>query len=186
MIGVLPTKLKIGGKLYDIRSDYREILNIYQAFEDKDLTDMQKAYICMKCLYVSFESIPEQHMQEAVNKAYWFCDGGDIPKSEPAKIKTLDWEHDESIIFPAVNKVAGYEVRSCEYMHWWSFLGMFGEIGEGLFSTVMSLRQKKAEGKKLEKWERSFYKKNKNLVNIMSEENQEDIKATEEFLNTLI
>ena len=79
-----------------------------------------------------------------------------MPKTEPEKIKTIDWKHDEMIIFPAVNKCAGFEVRSCPYMHWWTFLGIFGEIGEGLFSTVMNIRQKNAKGKNLKNGNASF------------------------------
>ena len=55
---------------------------------------------------------------------------------------------DEAIIFPANNKAAGCEVRAVLYLHWWTFLGYFGEIVEGLFSTIMSIRHKRAEGKK--------------------------------------
>ncbi len=184
MIGCLPTSLEISGKSIRINSDFRTVLRIFEAFEDSNLTNEEKAYVCIKLLYA--EEIPLSSLEEAIKKAYWFCDGGDIPKSEPDKIKTLDWKHDESLIFPAINKAAGYEVRNCEYMHWWTFLGLFGEIGDGLFSTVISLRRKKASGKKLEKWEHEFLEKNKELVILRTAEEQEAINETEEFLRTLI
>ena len=187
MIGSLPMSLNVGGKEYAIRADYREILNIFEAFNDSKLTDEEKAYVCLKCLYVDFDSIMQSdYLQEAVDKAYWFCDGGDCPKSEPEQVKTLDWRHDESIIFPAVNKSAGFEVRSCEFLHWWSFLGIFGEIDEGLFSTVMNIRTKKVHHKPLEKWEKEFYVKNKRLINITTSEDEEGEKADEAFLNELL
>lgn len=186
MIGQLPISLEISGQLYAIRSDFRVVLNIFQAFNDPQLSDLEKAYVCLKCLYVNFESVPRQNFQEAINKAFWFCDGGDMPKAKPSKTKSFDWEYDQSILFPAVNKIAGYEVRTCEYMHWWTFLGIFGEIEEGLFSTVMHIRQKRLSGKKLDKWEIDFYNKNKALINIQTAQDKAEIAETEAALKELL
>ena len=187
MIGALPTTLEVGGRSYDIRSDFREILNIFQAFNDSELSKEEQVYVCLKCLYVNFESIPQEHLQEAVDKAIWFCDGGDIPKSKPEKVKSFDWEHDESILFPAISKsLRVIDVRALPYVHWWTFLGAFGEIDEGLFSTVMHIRQKKLKGKKLEKWEQEFYNSNKELINLKTKDDIEAEKETEEFLKSLL
>lgn len=185
MIGELPKSLTINGKKYEINADYRNILRICEAFNDSELTDHEKAYICMKRLYYDPDSISRSDLQEAVDKAFWFIGGGDIPKSEPSKVRLMDWKHDESIIFPAVNKVLGCEVRLLEFMHWWTFIGCFGEIGEGLFSTVMNIRQKRSQGKKLEKWEHEFLRKHKELVILRTDEEQKAIEKTEEFLRTI-
>ena len=185
-IGELPTSLCIGGKKYPIRSDFRTILRIYTAFEDNELSDRDKAYVCMKCLYPNFLDIPQERLQEACDKAYWFVGGGDMPQTEPEKVKMIDWKQDENILFPAINKTAGYEIRTCKYMHWWTFLGLFGEIGEGLFSTVMNIRQKRAQGKSLEKWEQEFYRKNKNLIIIKTAEDEEAEAELKQVLDELI
>ena len=101
MIGSLPTALEIDGREYAIHSDFRVILRIYSAFADPELDEREKCYVCLKCLYA--EDIPREHLQEAVNKAYWFVGGGDVPQESVQPAKTIDWEQDESIIFPAVN-----------------------------------------------------------------------------------
>ena len=188
MIGSLPQALEIGGKPYEIRSDFRVVLNVFQAFNDPELSEQEKCYVCLKCLYVDYAHLPKEHMQEAVEKAYWFVGGGDIPQDNVQPIKTLDWEQDESIIFPAVNKVAGYETRSVPYLHWWAFYGLFNEIGEGLFSTVLSIRAKKAKGKKLEKYEKDFLRENKNLCELREKKSRQEIedeRADMEFINQL-
>lgn len=189
MIGELPTTLKIGGEDYSIRSDFRVMLNIFQAFNDPDLTEGEKCFVCLKCLYEDFEKITEDCLEEAVKKAYWFCDGGDIPKEENVKnVKTFDWEQDEHMIFPAVNKAAGYETRAVPYLHWWAFLGLFGEIGEGLFSQVVNIRNKRAKGKKLDKTEKEFYREHKNMIEIkkrLSEEELRREREDEEFIREL-
>ena len=183
MIGILPKSLDVGGQYCKINSDYRVILNLFEVLQSSELTDLEKAYISVKSIYV--DNIPDRLFAEAVKKAYWFCDGGDMPKSEPAKVRLIDYKHDEGIIFPAINKAAGCEVRAVPYMHWWTFLGYFGEIGEGLFSTIMSIRHKRAEGKKLEKWERDFLRKHKEMVIIHTDEERKAIEETEEFLKTI-
>ena len=76
----------------------------------------------------------------------------------------MDWEQDENIIFPAINKVAGIETRTATYLHWWTFTGYFMEIPpDGVFAHVMSLRNKKAKHKQLDKWEREYWNANKAL-----------------------
>lgn len=185
MIGALPKSLEVNGTQYPIRSDFRVALLIFEAYSNPELSNYEQAEICLQCLYEDSRSIPIENMQEALEKAVWFLDGGDMPKSKSSDRKTLDWVQDESIIFPAVNKVAGYETRSVEYLHWWSFLGMFNEIGEGLFSTVMSIRSKKVKGKKLDKWEQEFYRDHKEMVDIKtrySEEEQQEIDKLNDLL----
>jgi hypothetical protein len=169
MIGYLPRKLNINGTDRAIRSDYRVALLIFQAYNDTELSEEEKVQTMMECLYEDYENIPTEDCQEAADKAVWFLDGGSTSeedsKHQQSK-KVMDWEQDEQLIFSAVNKVAGYETREKEYMHWWSFLGFFNEIGEGLFSTVINIRQKKNKGKKLEKHEQEFYRENKSLIDI--------------------
>lgn len=177
MIGELPKALEIGGKLYGINSDFRVMLNIYAAFADPELTDQEKCQVCMLNLYCEPQTLPRELMQEAAEKAYWFAGGGNIRTDSARKAKIIDWEQDEQLIFPAINKAAGYETRAVPYLHWWSFLGLFGEIGEGLFSQVLHLRDKKLKGKKLEKWEQEFVRENRSLVELKrkySKEEQEE------------
>ncbi|MCH5202751.1 MAG: hypothetical protein J1F17_06050 [Oscillospiraceae bacterium] len=181
MIGLLPTTLKVENREYKIRSDFRVALLIFQAYNDPELSDYEKAMVCVECLYIE---IPHNYRQ-AIKQAMWFLDGGDMPKSRKAPKKIIDWEQDESIIFPALNKVAGCETRAVEYLHWWSFLGLFNEVGEGLYSSVMNIRAKKAKGRKLEKWETEFYNDHKELVDLkhkLTAEEQEEL----DFVNSII
>ena len=104
MIGQLPKFLEIGGKEYPIDSDFRTMLNIYAAFNDPELTAEEQCFICVNTLFEDFSAIPHEHIQEAVEKAYRFAGGGDIPEENVSSVKIIDWEQDERIIFPAVTK----------------------------------------------------------------------------------
>lgn len=171
MLGTLPKALEVGGKEYKIRSDFRVALLIFEAFNDPDLNDFEKVNVCLQCL---FEDVPED-LENAYQKAVWFLNGGEeILEKYAEKRKVFDWEQDEKLIFSAINKTAGFEVRSQDYLHWWTFLGYFNEIGEGLFSTVLSIRLKKSKGKKLEKYEREFYMEHQDLINLKQRYTEEE------------
>lgn len=171
----LPTSLNIGGVDFSIRTDYRAVLDILAAFNDPDLPDYAKQQVMIEILYADWESIPPQYMEEAAQKASDFIDCGSTP-DDKRKPKMVDWEQDSDLIVPAINKVAGSgDIRSQPYLHWWTFMGYFMEIGDGLFSSILNIRYKKTHGKKLEKWERDFYRENRKIIDFrerLSEEEQ--------------
>ena len=121
-------------------------------------------------------------MDEASKKCAWFLDGGKSYDKKVPEPKTMDWIQDEQLIFSAVNHVAGKELRTEQYIHWWTFLGYFNEIQDGLFSYVLSIRQKRSKGKKLDKAEQEYYSAHKDLIDIEVPESDAD-KAYKEELN---
>ena len=50
MIGALPETLTVGGEDYSIRTDYRNVLQVFEAFQNPDLSDVEKLYI-PQCIY---------------------------------------------------------------------------------------------------------------------------------------
>ncbi len=186
MIGELPRDVEVGGKRYAIRTDFRDILTIISAFNDEELDAKEKLFICLYILFEDFESIPPEDYEAAYTEALRFIDCGDGSKKEgksPARV--MDWEQDERILFPAINSVAGYETRAKDYIHWWTFMGYFMEIREGVFSQVLSLRQKKSKGKPLEKWEREFWQSNKDLCVLRPRLSKEE-KEERDRINALL
>lgn len=171
----------MGGSIFSIRTDFRDILTIFQAFNDPDLPDFAKAQVMLQIIYKDPETIPENDLQEAVEKAMEFINHvkeDDAPDTKRPSL--MDWEQDADMIIPAINKVAGVgDVRSLPYMHWWTFLGYYMEIGECLFSQVMNIRYKRAHGKKLEKWEKDFERENKNLIKLKKHRSEEEVEREE-------
>ena len=307
MLFDLPSSVAFGGRRWAIRTDYRDVLRVLAAFADPELTDGEKAFVCLKNLYPEFERIPAGLRQAAFDAAVGFIDGreegeevlqtrphppasqapspegkafgecmvptsaensegategkafGEATSSDlaalghlplkgkafgerdvaveatssvtalraappsperpegaesasaaqggnqevpgfacgettfdnsknwqkyrgarrrrnprasecagrgategkaPIQPRTMDWEQDAALIFPAVNRVAGFEVRAAKQLHWWTFLGYFMEIRDSTYATILALRQKKARGKKLEKEEAEFWRRN--------------------------
>ena len=176
-----PTSLNVGGIDYEIRTDYRAVLDLFTALTDPDLTDENEqitAYmqsrVILEIMFPDCDNIPAEHIQEALDKVSAFIDMG--ISDDRKKPKTMDWEQDAPILIPAINKVLNCEIRAVQYMHWWTFLGAYMEIGESLFSNIIHIRQKKAKGKKLEKWEQNFYNENKSLIDFK----QKDQRSNEE------
>ena len=184
MIGRLPTSLDVNGETYAIRSDFRDVLNIVAAFNDPELEDKEKVFVTLFVLYEDFEEIPEEDYEAAFRAAMEFIDHG-VKADDTRSPRVMDWEQDEGIMFPAVNKVAGFETRSAEYLHWWTFMGYFMEISEGVFSSVLSLRLKKAKGKKLEKWEQEYWNANKSICVLRQKLTPEE-QAEKDRLNALL
>jgi len=184
MIGKLPKELAVCGKNLPINTDFRQILALFPMFADPKLTDTEKAFVCCRRIYRC--KIDASAFADATIQAYRFIDGGEIPKSEPEKAKIIDWEKDEKIIIPAISKTLGViDVRELPYLHWWTFLGAFGEIGEGILATVLNLRRKRAAGEKLDKWEEKYVRRNRDLIIIESREDEEALAETEAFIKEL-
>lgn len=168
----LPTSLTIGGVVFRIRTDFRDILNILNAFNDPVLKDWMKIEIMLKILFIDYSMLTEENILEAVQKGKEFIDYG---KEKKSQIKTMDWEQDAQMIVAEINKVSNVQdIRMVEYMHWWTFLGYYMGIGDGLYSQVLNIRTKKLQGKKLEKWESEFYRKNKDIIDIKPKVSEED------------
>ena len=173
----LPQSIELGGVSYEIRTDFRAALDILQAMADPELTEEEKTEILFKILFWDPEEIPVEYLQEAVDKAVAFIDCG-ISGEGKSKTRLMDWNQDSPLIASAVNKNLGKDIRSMKYLHWWTFMGAYMEISEGLFHEILQIRQKKAAGKKLEKWEQDFYRKNKKLIDLS--ENKQKRPAEEE------
>lgn len=181
----LPTSIIVGGTEYDIRTDFRAILDILKTFNDPDYETDEKWIVCLTILYVNFDKMPLCDYEEAIDKAVEFIDMG-IKDDGKEKPHTMDWQQDAAVIIPSVNRVLGKEIRAMQYLHWWTFLGAYMEIGESLFSQILNIRIKKAKGKKLEKWEQEFYRDNKTLIDLdvkYSEEELEEQKRLNALLN---
>lgn len=181
MFGELPRTVSVRGKERDVRTDFRDILKIVTAFNDPELEDNEKVYICLFIFYEDFSDLSSDDYEEAFKEALRFIDR-DAESDVPS---VMDWEQDEAIMFPAINKVAGFETRTAEYVHWWTFMGYYMEISDGVFSNVLSIRLKKAKGKKLEKWEREFWTSNKNICVLKAKLSEEE-QAEKDRINALL
>ena len=167
----LPTSAVIGGTEYPIHADFRDILEIFRYLDDPDRPEFLRWQIAVALFYEG--EIPQAHLQEAMGYLAEFIDCGSRD-SKPGP-KLLDWEQDAPMIIADVNKAAGAEIRALPFLHWWTFLSYFNAIGEGQLSTLISIRDKLRRGKNLEKWEKDYYRKNKERVDLKTRYSAEEL-----------
>lgn len=195
MIGALPETLMVGGTAYPIRTDYRDVLQIFEAFQDPELYPEEKQIVSVYLLFADFSGPDDVDaaveagfdIEEAVKQIAWFIAAG-RPEKKDAR-PNYSWRQDEQMIFSAVNKVAGTETRELPYLHWWTFIGYFNEIEECTFTYIMGIRHKLNEGKKLEKHEKEFLAENHDLVEIkpvLSKEDQEQEDAFQALVDEVV
>lgn len=191
MIGALPETLSVGGEDYAVRADYRNILQTFEAFQDPELEPAEKWIVAIYLIFEKFSCADDVihaaqdgfDLEEAQERILWFISAGQ-PEKSIVELPVYNWAQDEQMIFSAINKVAGMETRNVDYMHWWTFLGYFNEIGEGTFSYVVGIRDKLNKHKKLEKHEREFVAKNKKIIKLVKPKTKSEL--AEEMENRAI
>lgn len=160
----LPTTINLNKKTYKIRTDYRAILDILVALDDPNFEEDEKILILIQILYEDWESIEDY--EEAFTEGIRFINMGKLDESNTNDLKLMDWEQDSDLIIAPVNQILGTEIRSLEYMHWYTFMSAYMNIRKSLFSDVVAIRNKLKRGKTLDKDEKEFYRQNKDMIDL--------------------
>ena len=176
MIYELPTTVTVGGREWKIRWEYRDILTLLSAAADPDLSQEEKALAAMAIFYPEAEQLLPEELQEALERVTWFIDGGQPPREQTGP-RLMDWDQDFPYIVAPINRVMGREIRGPEPVHWWTFLSAYFEIGDCLFAQIVHIRDSQARGKKLDKTEREWARRNADLIRLKTKyaEAEEDL-----------
>ena len=181
----LPTTLTVNGREEPIRWEYTAVLDAIAAMDDPELDGQEKVFSCLYIIFEDFENFSKEDYEPAFKAATEFINNG-LAEEAKSNVRMVDFEQDFKMMVAAINKVAGREIRGEQNIHWWTFLSWFMEIGECTYSTVLSIRDKKRKGKKLEKWEKEFYAANKAMVDIqakLTDAEKEEERRLNELLN---
>ena len=161
----LPTSALIGGKVYAIHADFRDVLHLQRYLNREDIPEFMRWKTALALFYEG--DIPPRDREEAGRWLVDFLRCGEPPAPDEAQSpQLLDWDLDAPVIIAEINKIAGEEIRQRPFVHWWTFVSWFHAIGEGQLATLVSIREKIRRGKKLEKWELEYYRKNKARVDM--------------------
>ena len=176
----LPTSVTIDSRDFPIRYDFRVIMDIFEAINDPDMDNQERVIAVLTMFYPDYENLPDY--EEAVKRLFWFINGGEEVAERSKRPKLVDWQQDYRLIIAPVNRVLGQESRSIHYdaktntggLHWWTFLAAYQEIGDCLFAQVVRIRSKRNKGKKLDKAEQEFYRKNREIIDIKTRYRKEE------------
>jgi len=153
LTGKLPTSFQIGGKEYEIASDFRTMLELEAVFSASDLTDAEKGE---KALRLFYGGIPED-VEAAVERLCFFWRGGrtETPRKRRRQLAGGDFPqrpvyafcHDAGLIYAAFLTQYGIDLCEAEGMHWWKFLALFeGLEDDRLMKEVMRCRAVEIRG----------------------------------------
>ena len=162
----LPKSVEINGRKYRIHTDFRCILDIFEVLNDVNLTDQERGILALGFFYPEFESMHREDIEDSIKKMFWFIRGGDSRDESSKQPKLVDWEQDFPYIIAPINRIAGHDIRSDEYVHWWTFLAYYMEIGDCTFAQIVKIRNAKAKGKKLDKFDADWYRDNRDIVDM--------------------
>ena len=181
MMWDLPIAVEINGQSHPIRNrcDYRVVLDAICALNDNELTEEEKVKCALFIFYEDISAIDD--FDTAIKEMFRIINGGEEQEqSAEQKPQLMDWEHDFPVLVAPINRVLGFEIRSIDYLHWFSMLSAYMEIGECTFSTIVSIRSKKAKGQKLDKWEIDYLREHRKMVELPQKLTAEE----EELLNS--
>lgn len=181
----IPTALEFNGEIHPIRekADYRVILDCFSALNDETLSKEERIVACLIIFYEELDDIESLSLlgdiEIATQKMFDFfrCNQPESPVQQHYNL--IDWEQDEQLICAAINPIACAEIRSIDYLHWWTFMGYYNSIGKSVLATVVSIRSKIVHGEKMEKWENKYKRENPQYFNWKSK-SAEDIALDEE------
>lgn len=160
----LPYSVEVQSVTYPIRTDYRCILDILTDLSDPEADGEDRAAAVLIGLYPDFDDMPPEHYDDAIREGMRFinCDAKEAPHKAP---RLVDWEQDYNLMIAPINRVMGKEIREVEYIHWWTFLAAYQEIGDCTFAQVVRIRDHLARGK-MDKSDWEWYRKNRHLVDF--------------------
>ena len=164
---ILPTELEISSVMCPIKSDYRDILQLFNILDEPNLLDSEKIIIALHMSYTTDDYTKD--INEPVSNIFQFMSPDeDFNNPSPTSNKTplFNWDQDFNLIIAPINKSMGKDIRGLDYLHWWTFLSAFMEIGECTFATYVSIRDKLNDGKKLDKTETKIYKEHRNQIRL--------------------
>lgn len=165
----LPLFAVFDGKRVDIKTDWRNIIDVFGCLNSEELLFQEKIDCALDKFYENYTEIED--INAAMQTLYLFINGNKGEEKEKERttapeVHLIDWNKDLPLIIPPVNRILGYDVRSKDYVHWWTFLGAFHEIGECSFQTILRIREKISKRKPLEKWERELYLSRRDEIDI--------------------
>lgn len=176
----LPVTLNVKGRDFAINADFRPCLNIMRMFERNDLTDREKIECMVGILFV--DEIPDELLPDAAQEAVWFLNlGEDVQgKGNRGVGRLFSWEQDLKFIISAVDKSAGFSIRSREFYHFWEFMSAFFESGECVFNTLVHQRKLKKTGKQT-KSDREWWADNRDIAELKIELTHEEQEILDRF-----
>ena len=121
-----------------VDTDFRFALRTILAFEDPELTDLEKQSVMLGNLYYE---VPED-VPAACVAALAFLNGSLPDAPNEHDLRTYAFSKDAVFVFSAFRQTHGVDLSTVK-MHWWVFQALFMDLGsETTFVSLVGLRNR--------------------------------------------
>jgi hypothetical protein len=139
----LPTEIDISGEICQINADFRSCLRIILAFEDGELSNVEKQIIMLHNLFVT----QPRDAKAAMERCGWFLNGGKVSDGDNYAPRLYSFSKDADMIFSAFRQTHNIDLTMAD-LHWWEFLALFMDLGaDTTFCNLINLRRRVKTGK---------------------------------------
>lgn len=129
---------------YPVNTDFRTGVQIYQIFNDPELSNNEKIMETCELLFPGIMP-QEEEIQECIE---WFLTGWykDGKASKSDKKKVFDFDIDQWRIYSAFLLQFHIDLNIAD-LHYWEFMGLLSTLEECAFTRINEIRQKKIDSK---------------------------------------
>ena len=185
LVDLLPTKIEIDNKKYEINSDFRTSVLFELLMQDDSVKKEDKIFMALQLYY----PVIPKNFNEAIEQMLWFyrC-GKDITKSKgngkgKSVTQIYSFDYDDDYIYAAFMDQYGIDLQDIKYLHWWKFKAMFKSLKEdNEIVKIMGYRSMDLSKIK-DKEQKAYYKKMQEMYKIpISKDEENKLKEIEEAL----
>lgn len=174
LIDRMPVWVNIGGKRYEIRTDFRISILFELLIQDDRLSEEEQTARALDLYYYEW---PED-LTSAVKSIMWFyrCGHDEYKKTRSGKQgakRIYSFEHDAGYIYAAFMTQYRIDLQEIEYLHWWKFRAMFQSLSRQTeFVRIMEYRSVEINDKMSEN-QKIFYREMKRVYALPRSDREE-------------
>lgn len=149
LIDSLPTGYEFGGRVYEMRTDFRDWIRFELLLTDEDIPVPDKT---QSLIGMIFPVIPPD--KKLLDHILWFYQCGKKPPEVSGKksgskkqAAVYSFEHDDCYIYSAFMELYGIDLVEIPYLHWWKFKSMFLSLHDCKITEIMGYRSEKITSK---------------------------------------
>ena len=149
LIDALPSSYEYGGRVYELKTDFRDWIRFELLLTDEDIPVPDKA---PKLLEMIFPVIPPD--EKLWDFILWFYRCGKKQQEASGKKSGAEkqsapysFEYDDCYIYSSFKEIYGMDLTEIRYLHWWKFRGMFMSLHDCKITEIMGYRTEKITSK---------------------------------------
>lgn len=133
IVDALPSSVVLGGREYQINTDYRNWILFEQMMSDRELSDWDKMVYSFDLFFHEDEDLSDIDMAAALKAVMWFYACGVEVEDKKGgggsnrRVNIYSWEQDGEYIFAAFLDQYGIDLTQDE-LHWWKFRALFRSL----------------------------------------------------------